>query len=305
MSENVKIKDENNDHKFFSILQNVLSRIGLTAYERSVYWAVKECCGEHGSCTKSYANLAKMSGLSVDSLRKALDKLSQENPILKKPLIRIIHRVTECGDRDTNEIKILDIWTDNIRVCQQRGGSSQLPPTSQQQPGGSSQPSGVVAGSKEGGSPQRYKQEPFIKNPMNKTTTSDVVGFFECLLKDTRLTEEEKEALMKSKATQERVLLALEYSKKVKPTTTLIQMLMWHCTEKKPPQIPKEKKKGFKQHVIDYFKNDKIYNGAACFIDSKAINLQRGNPNISYFADPAFENNFREICKRLEIKIGE
>lgn len=168
MSNSTKITDENNEHRFFCILQNVLSRIGLTAFERSIYWAIKECCGEHGTCTKSYAKLAIMSGMSIDSVRRALLKLSEINEKLGKPLIRIIHRVTECGDRDTNEIIIVDIWNDNIRICQQTGGSTQQPPTSTKIPGGSGQTGGVVADSDQGGSTQPYKEEPFNKNPMNK-----------------------------------------------------------------------------------------------------------------------------------------
>ena len=127
MSDSVKIKDENNDHKYFCILQNVLSRIGLTAFERSVYWAIKECCGEHGSCTKSHPKLAEMAGLSKRSLIRTLESLAQPNKILGKSLIKIIHRVNECGDRDTNEIIIVDIWNDNIRVCQYRGSATQTP----------------------------------------------------------------------------------------------------------------------------------------------------------------------------------
>jgi len=304
MSDSVKIKDENNDHKYFCILQNVLSRIGLTAFERSVYWAIKECCGEHGSCTKSHPKLAEMAGLSKRSLIRTLESLAQPNKILGKSLIKIIHRVNECGDRDTNEIIIVDIWNDNIRVCQYRGSATQTPPHAKETLGIATQTVGVVPHRHQGSATQAYKQEPFIKTPLNKTTTSDVVDFFDCLKNEQRLTDKEKLSLMKS-STEERIMLALEYSKHEQPKTTLIQMLMWHCLEKEAPKIPGKKKKSFKQYIKDNFKNNGVYNYATCYIDEKGINLHRGSQNLASFSDPSFENVFREICKRLEIKLDQ
>lgn len=170
---NIHIIDENQDHKYFSILQNILSRIGLTAFERSVYWAIKECAGEKGSCTKSYAKLALMAGLSERSLKRTLDTLSQKNKILKKPLIQIKNRITEYGDRDTNEIILIDLWTDNFKHFQKEiGGATQTPPRVRQTSPQATQTPGVGPHRPQGGATQAYKEEPFNKNPMNKISSS-------------------------------------------------------------------------------------------------------------------------------------
>tara|TARA_R110000868_G_scaffold136519_4_gene349511 strand:+ start:549 stop:1340 length:792 start_codon:yes stop_codon:yes gene_type:complete len=131
------------EHNYFFLIPNILSRLGLTAFERSVYMAIKETTGEDGKCIKSNATLAKMAGLSVDSLMRTLKKLAEPNVIIKKPLISTKHRFSDSGDRDTNEIQIIDIWTDNTIICEIKGGRT-----------------------------QPYKEEPINKNPIKKKTTT-------------------------------------------------------------------------------------------------------------------------------------
>ena len=167
----ISITDQNNDHKYFSILQNILSYIGLTAFERSVYWALKECAGENGSCTKSYAKLAVMSGLSIPSLKRTLEILSQKNKILKKPLIQIINRLTEYGDRDTNEIVLVSLWSDNMKHFQKENGQvTQTSPRVRLNQPKVTQNQGVRSHRPEGQFTQSYKEEPLNKNPMNKNS---------------------------------------------------------------------------------------------------------------------------------------
>lgn len=172
---NISITDQNNDHKYFSILQNVLSRIGLTAFERSVYWAIKECAGEKGSCTKSYAKLSEMAGLSIPSLKRTLNSLSEENKFLKKPLIKITNRLTEYGDWDTNEIVLVDIWNDNNAVFKKNIGQiTQTPPQIRKNSPQVTRTQGVRSHRAEGEVTQSYNKEPLNKNPMNKTSSSSV-----------------------------------------------------------------------------------------------------------------------------------
>lgn len=93
----------------------------------------------------------------------------------------------------------------------------------------------------------RYKIDTQKKNDKKdkkeKTTTtptpskgSAVVAFYDCLKENNDLNDDEKEVLQKYD--EGRVKLALEYSKHIKPKTTLIQMLRWHCGEIKPPSLP-------------------------------------------------------------------
>ena len=94
MSEKAQITDENQEHGNFTLLQNILSRIGLTAFERSLYWALREPAGEKRSCTKSYAKLAIASGMSVNSVKRTLQTLILKNSFIEKPLIKIKNRTT-------------------------------------------------------------------------------------------------------------------------------------------------------------------------------------------------------------------
>lgn len=85
----------------------------------------------------------------------------------------------------------------------------------------------------------RYKIDTQKKNynNYNKTTTTkeekDVVVFYDCLKENKDLSNDEKEVLMKFD--EKRVKLALNFSTLEKPKTTLIQMLVWHCSQKVAP----------------------------------------------------------------------
>jgi len=167
----ISITDQNNDHKYFTLLQNILSRIGLTAFERSVYWAIKECAGEKGSCTKSYAKLAEMSGLSVPSLKRTLNSLAEENKILKKPLLQKTNRLTESGDWDTNEIILTNIWADNNDIFQKNIGQiTQISPRIRKNSPKITQTSGVRSHRPEGEVTQSYNKEPMNKNPIKNNS---------------------------------------------------------------------------------------------------------------------------------------
>lgn len=107
----IKFTDESRNH--YTRLQNILSYIGLNAFQRSVYWAIRECAGEKRNCTKSYAKLAEMAGMSVPSLHRHIATLCEINSFIKKPLIKVVYRKTEYGDKDTNEIICLDLWQEN------------------------------------------------------------------------------------------------------------------------------------------------------------------------------------------------
>ncbi len=67
----------------------------------------------------------------------------------------------------------------------------------------------------------------------NKKQQQDkpVVVFYDCLPKE--LSHEEKSALMKFP--EDRVKLAVEFSKITPPKEELIRQLVWHCNQKKPP----------------------------------------------------------------------
>src|SRR6185312_15317795 len=72
-----------------------------------------------------------------------------------------------------------------------------------------------------------------IPKPQFKES-KNVVVLYDCLKENKDLTEDEKECLMQYE--EYRVKLALKFAETEKPTTTLIQMMVWHCQAKVPPQ---------------------------------------------------------------------
>lgn len=162
------ITDQNSDKSHFCILPNLLSRLDLNCYERSLYWALKEAAGENGSCTKSYKRLGKIAGMKETKLKKTLDSLSQINSIIKKPLIIVKKRIDENGSKSTHEIFIIDIWKENSLIktiigesCGDLGGScDEVPP--------SPKTGGVPRDTGEPPSPKTDKEEPFKKNQIEE-----------------------------------------------------------------------------------------------------------------------------------------
>jgi len=157
------IQIQNKNHSNFTITQNILSKIGLTAFERSLYFAIKECAGENGICTKSYSNLSIMSGMSEASVKRTLKSLSKENKLLKKPLISIEDRYTDYGDRDTKRLIINDLWTENFIFFKEKIGQvTQTPGVRSHRPQGSghTDPRGQVT--------QTYNKDTLNKIPLEE-----------------------------------------------------------------------------------------------------------------------------------------
>ncbi len=108
------IKEETTDKKHFTMLPNILSYIGLSANERSVYWAIKQCSGEDRTCTKSIENLCILAGIKRTCFKETMNKLCEINKFINKPLIKVVHRLKNTKVKNTNEIIIIDIWEENI-----------------------------------------------------------------------------------------------------------------------------------------------------------------------------------------------
>ena len=80
-----------------------------------------------------------------------------------------------------------------------------------------------------------HKQEEQIIDLKDNNVECESRCFFDCLEKDKRLDPDDKQALMKFP--EDRVIAAIQYSLTVKFKKSLIALLIWHCTTKKPPQV--------------------------------------------------------------------
>ncbi len=294
MSE-INIKIENNHHRYYTELPNIIFEIGLTPVQMCTYAVIKRAAGERGQCTRSYATLCKMIGVKETCLKKTLKELSEKNIHINKSLIIIRNRLTEHGDRDTNEIIISDIWFDNDTYFQKQTGESLKDPPQ------SLKDLGVGRQKTQGGSLNDYKEQHLKNNTIKKTTTSNLVAvvFYECLLKDERLTNENREALMKFP--EDRVRLSIEFSLAQKASKTLMAQLVWHCQQKSPPEPPKIKR-DIRQEIKNKFKNYEIYNGATCYLNDDSIAFERGTTNLpAKFASKSFIQDFKKIIDKFNI----
>lgn len=156
------ITDQSSNHRYRTELPNIIFELELSSSEFMLYSAIKKCAGDHGHCTKSLENLAKMCNSSSRNVIRCLKKLALTNPILRKPLIKICSRNSEHGDKDTNLITIVDIWPENYRTF---GGYDNLsPPTDNLSQGHDKNDRGVMTICHQGYDKLSYKEEPFKKN---------------------------------------------------------------------------------------------------------------------------------------------
>ncbi len=285
------IKEENPKRNNFTILQNILSKIGLTAIERSVYWAIKECAGEKGSCTKSQPNLAEMAGVGPTCLKETIVKLSLPNKILGKSLIKIIHRVLETNVKNTNEILVVDLWDDNVKIFKEKIYQSSRDSHKSPNEGG------VSRQATEGRSPRDYNKEP-LKN-VSKKQQQAVAVFFECLKNENRLTDKEKSSIMETGASEERIKLAIEYSNTAKIKKTRVATILWHCTFEEIVQ-PKINRKSLSEELKRQFKHNEKYSDATCYYQDEYIAFERGMTNLKAFVNS--EDQVKKILDRFGIK---
>lgn len=80
-----------------------------------------------------------------------------------------------------------------------------------------------------------HKQEEQILDPKENNDECGSRCLYDCLEKDNRLDDDDKQALMKFP--EERVIAAIQYSLTVKAKKSLMALLVWHCTTKKPPKV--------------------------------------------------------------------
>lgn len=293
------INDESSNHKYRTELPNLIYEIGLTPALIGVYSALKRAAGDHGQCTKSEKTLSSKLFITKKTLHGLITQLCEVNSFLGKPLIILTHRFSEHGDKDTNAITIVDIWPENYSFFTEESGgrvNSTLPSVNITQPRVKSA-QGVGQNLPQGRVKFTHKEEPIKKNNMKKQQ-QDAAVFFDCLNEDTRLDDENRKSLMPFG--EERIKLAQEYSHKVKPKKGLMPQMVWHCQQDIPPKIPKE---NFWDQVKKDFKNEKIYNGALCYINSEGIAFERGITNLSAkFSDPSGREKFEAALKQFGIK---
>ena len=235
MSENV-ISQELSDHSFRVEIPQIMWKVGYKSADISVYGAIKAAAGDNNRCFKSNKNLAKDAGVSIPTLIKSRNKLSEVNNIIGKAPLKVVHRVCEVGDKDTNEITITNIWPENGAFFKNQGGSKKTTLPSKKTTLG-----GVVKKRHEGSKKTTHKQDPFNKIPLNNNSEAESVAvFFDCI-KNECIEDSEKEWICKFG--EDRVKLAMAYvnDPNTKISTTRLRTIKWHVKAKIPPEAKQDK----------------------------------------------------------------
>lgn len=114
--ENAKPTIENNgNRKYFAMIPYYIVNHS-TAYEQSLYLVIKRIASEQGTCWASPATLAKIMGVSPNTVRKYREKLAQRGWIKK---------IGKRGKtKPTNEYEIVDLWELNAKFYSKKESSA-------------------------------------------------------------------------------------------------------------------------------------------------------------------------------------
>jgi len=109
ISNQVEFVEERPDHHYRTEIPNILIDI-LDPIALAVYCHLKYLCQNSNECEISIKILSKLIGIGQTKLKETLNKLSSINYGIILPLIEIIRRKKSDGSKDSNLIKIIDVW---------------------------------------------------------------------------------------------------------------------------------------------------------------------------------------------------
>ena len=119
MPEKIKIKDESEDKKYFTIIPNYILNHS-TLWDREVYIQMKRITGEDGTCWTSQKTLAKQCGISINRLKKSLKYLLECKWIKQIGVKKI---TTKGGEQEVNEYSVANLWKLNMGFYETKGVS--------------------------------------------------------------------------------------------------------------------------------------------------------------------------------------
>lgn len=162
----INIQDQSGDKKYFTIIPNYILNHS-TIYDREVYVQMKRIAGEHGTCWKSQASLAKQCGISINRLKKSITYLVEHGWIKK---IGTKEVKTRGGGQAVNEYIIADLWKMNSDFYDGGGVSPYDIPNK----GVSPKTQRGITKTPKGVSPEGYKEEPIKEEPIKEEHTFSI-----------------------------------------------------------------------------------------------------------------------------------
>lgn len=101
------VRDASSDRKYFTMLPNFVTEIGLSPFALALYVRLKRRAGEAGECFENTRNLALGCGMSAGQVTKAKRELAEAG------LIHIATEPGKHGGRAFHVITVTDIWARN------------------------------------------------------------------------------------------------------------------------------------------------------------------------------------------------
>jgi hypothetical protein len=150
----VFIQDETPDHKYFTILPNLVDDLPLSVYSLRLYVHLKRVTGENGKCWQSTRTLAKRCHMSTSQVVRSKHELEDHD------LIQVFaEHDTKRGGKDYHVVTISDIWARNVALYSQNKNDHVISEDDEQVPTRHLQV------------PTRHKQVPVVErinNPLKK-----------------------------------------------------------------------------------------------------------------------------------------
>jgi len=108
--EQLDVVDHSSLHHYRTEIPNIIFQLGLSAYEISLYLAIKRTAGDRGWSFIGTKRLAKESGMSEGKVSQVKKDLTKPHDLLNgKSLITITKRKREDGGNATDLIEITDV----------------------------------------------------------------------------------------------------------------------------------------------------------------------------------------------------
>jgi hypothetical protein len=113
MSRRERVKNPGAEHKYYSMVPNLLNHRGLSTYAKSLYLVYVEIGWKNGTSAWSERELAELAGMSRHSLRGARDELLIDQWITVDE--------TGTGQAGSPLVTLSDIWPRNNAFFENRG----------------------------------------------------------------------------------------------------------------------------------------------------------------------------------------
>lgn len=109
----VRVKDESNDHKYFTITPRIVKAYARNAHDLALWETVKDVAGENGECFLNTEQLAVLAGISTGQVS------SSRKYWLKIKFLAGEVRKDPGYSQAVWHLSIPDLWAKNIEYCKQ------------------------------------------------------------------------------------------------------------------------------------------------------------------------------------------